>query len=766
MNEAASQAATVLRGRVAKINYQSPQNAFTVAKLKVDNSQATVTIVGPMAGAAEGATVQVQGYWRTHPRFGDQFQVTELEVSLPATAEGIEAYLASGAVSGIGPRLAHSIVGYFGAQTLEVLDREPARLTEIEGIGAIKAERIGAHWAANQRLMEVSRFLATAGVNAAGMWAGQLIAVYGDETLPMLRTEPFTLCVDFALDGFTVADAVADYLGQAPDDPARLWAACRHLLEKAASEGHVYTPEAELRTAMGKLTGVATSRIAHSLENQAAEGSIAIEALGDDDSRVVTVQALFDAESGIAQRLQSMMVMPAFSPTDDRQSHIARVFEQLAIKPAAEQVQVLQKIAEHRLAIITGGPGTGKTTLVQAIAALLRAEGERVILAAPTGRAARRLAERCPLADTPAATLHRLLGFNLEERRFLRNRDSQLAVDTVIVDEASMVDTPLMFHFLNALPIDARLIMVGDVHQLPSVGPGNVLADLLASGILSRSTAGGGAGKISAAAYELTHVYRQAEASPIIRNAYRVLHGEALEFEPPTDDQVLSEFVFFQQANPAAAARTVVDLCTRQIPQHYGLNPLHEIQVLTPMHKGDAGTINLNRMLQAALNPRDNDPSLPASPFRIGDKVMHLKNDYQKTVFNGDIGAIEAIDQRNALLQVRYEGRLVDYTFSELGNLTLAYAISVHKAQGSEYPAVVIPLVTQHYMLLQRNLLYTAITRGQKLVVIVGMPKALRVALENDKPRWRRTQLRTRLDQKHASAKTGMLRPADGLSAL
>jgi exodeoxyribonuclease V alpha subunit len=747
MNDTNAPPPTTLCGRVEKISFHSPQNSFTVAKLKVDSSQATVTIVGPMAGAVEGATVQVEGHWQTHPRFGDQLQVTKLDVSLPATVEGIEAYLAAGAISGIGPRLARSIVDHFGAQTLEVLDNQPVRLAEIEGIGAIKAQRIGAHWAANQRLMELNRFLEAVGVRAAGLWAGRLIAVYGDETLPMLQAKPYALVNDFAIDGFTVADNVARHLGCKPDDPQRLQAACRHLLEKAASEGHVYTPELELRTALGKLIGVAADCISASLETQAAEGSIAIEHLGQDAGKVVTGQALFDAEAGIARRLQGMLAIPLLPPPDDQRECIAQVFAQMAIKPAEEQVQVLAKIRRHRLSVITGGPGTGKTTLVQAIATLLKAEGERVILAAPTGRAARRLAERCPLSDTPTATLHRLLGYNLEEGRFLRNQDSQLAVDTAIVDEASMVDTPLMYHFLNALPITARLILVGDVHQLPSVGPGNVLADLLSSGMLSKVSLDDPADQIPAAAYELAHVYRQAEASPIIRNAHRVLQGQAPEFDPPADDQSLSEFVFFQQASPAAAARTVVDLCTRQIPAHYGLDPLQDIQVLTPMHKGEAGTINLNRMLQAALNPRAQEQTLAASFFRTADKVMHLKNDYQKAVFNGDIGTIESIDQHHALLQVRYEERLVDYAFGQLGDLTLAYAISVHKAQGSEYPAVVIPLVTQHYMLLQRNLLYTAITRGRKLVVIVGMPKALRIALANDKPRRRRTQLRMRLDQ-------------------
>jgi exodeoxyribonuclease V alpha subunit len=405
------------------------------------------------------------------------------------------------------------------------------------------------------------------------------------------------------------------------------------------------------------------------------------------------------------------------------------VHQKLAINLSTEQLQVLEKVFSHHIAIITGGPGTGKTTLLRSISTVFQAQGRRLLLAAPTGRAARRLAE---VTRRKASTIHRLLGYSFTDNGFMRNRDNPLDADAVIIDEASMVDTVLMYNLLAAVPLSARLVLVGDVFQLPSVGPGNVLADMIDSGCIP--------------VFYLNRIFRQDRESAIIINAHRVREGELPDFPDATEIDDLSDFYFIEQGDPERTAARIVELCCEKLPAKFGLDPVNDIQVLTPMHKGTVGTINLNSLLQKVLNRQPVDMKTTGISFKSGDKVMHLKNNYQKEVYNGDIGIVDRIDNQKAELAVNYYGKTVSYDFDELDEMTMAYAISIHKSQGSEYPAVIVPLMTQHYVLLQRNLLYTAMTRGKKLVILIGTRKALNIALKNDKSHWRLSRLADRLN--------------------
>ena len=447
------------------------------------------------------------------------------------------------------------------------------------------------------------------------------------------------------------------------------------------------------------------------------------------DSPLVFPRLLHQAETMIARRIAAMQSIPLADTPPDSRLITEEVLKKLSIILSTQQEEILSQMLSHKVSVITGGPGTGKTTLIRSITAVMEKLGRRVMLAAPTGRAARRLSE---VTGRPAATLHKALGYNLADDRFERTEDDPLAADVVVVDETSMVDTLLMAHLIRAVPVTATLILVGDVFQLPSVGPGNVLADLIRSE--------------KVVTFRLTEIFRQETESRIVINAHRVLQGLTPEIAPPDDPDLPSEFNFIQQANPEKVVQMLVKLCQQEIPRRFQLDPVRDIQVLTPMHRGLVGTLNLNRVLQDALNPTGEQVEVVGRRFKVGDKVMHLRNNYRKEVFNGDIGILDSIDLEAERAEVDYDGRKVPYDFVELDELSLAYAISVHKSQGSEYPAVVIPLLTQHYVMLQRNLLYTALSRGKQLVVMVGTTKALNVALKNDRPRQRRSMLARRLN--------------------
>ena len=720
---------TTINGRLERITFRNEENHYTIGRLKTDATANLVTIVGYLVGVRLGETLKLTGQWVTHPRFGNQFKFDTFEVALPAAVDDILAYLQSGVIKGVGRKMAGRLVRCFKDQTLEIIDRQHAKLVVVEGIGPIKAEAIHNAWKAHHTVRGLMQFLQTHGVKAA--YGSRILKLYGDEAVTLLRDDPYRLAEDLPGRGFIIADTLARHMGASEDDPKRVAACLIHLMETGAAEGHTYIPQEQLLMRSYDVFKIDTALAAKVLGELLASGHLYLEKYLDQiETPAVYLPALLEAETGIAQRLEAMLTIPVDPPALNQDEIMAALVKKLAIQLSHEQLAVLQEILAFPIAVITGGPGTGKTTLIRSLTTIFGTLGQRVLLAAPTGRAARRLAE---ITLRKAETIHKLLRYNMTTGMFDKNRDDPLATDAVIIDEASMVDTYLMFHLLQALPLTTRLVLVGDVYQLPSVGPGMVLNDLI------------GCGRIKT--FELTEIFRQAGESTITMNAHQIRKGFQLEPMDAADLNNLSDFNFQQEPQPTKAVETIVQLCHDEIPRQFGLDPVKDIQVICPMHKGAVGTLHLNKVLQKALNPTSRRVEIMGSHYAQGDKVMHLKNNYQKEVFNGDIGTIEELNIADETVCVNYDGRTVTYDFSELDEISLAYAISVHKSQGSEYPAIVIPLMTQHYALLQRNLVYTAITRGSEVVVIVGTRKALAIALHNDRPRQRLAGLSARLQK-------------------
>ncbi len=716
-----------IEGHLERITYFNEETHYTIARLKPGGVSAAVTVVGYLAGVSLGETIQVNGRWETHPRYGQQFKIESFEVTLPAGIEGIRTYLGSGVVKGVGPSLAARMVNAFGTETLEIIENHPQRLVEVNGIGEAKAALIQNAWSEHHALRGLMQFLQKMGVQTS--YCGKIFKAYGPDAVTLIQEDPFILADDFPGAGFSIADTIARKQGLEPEDPQRVRACILHLIRQNADDGHTFAEKENLCARCENQFQISPMAIARALDELVDARVIVVEPTAHDPrASAVYLRELHLAEKGLAERLQAMLSVPVAPVAIEPQSIARQVHEKLAINLSDEQLQVLEAVFAHRIAIISGGPGTGKTTLLRSISALFKARGKRLLLAAPTGRAARRLTE---VTRRKASTIHRLLGYNFTDMGFMHNRDYPLDADAVIIDEASMVDTDLMYHLLTAVPLSARLILVGDVFQLPSVGPGNVLADLIDSG--------------SIPVFYLNKIFRQELESAIIVNAHKVRQGEPPDFPDTSDVDGLTDFYFMEQSEPDRAAARIVELCGRELPANLGLDPVNDIQVLTPMHKGAVGTINLNNLLQKTLNRQTTEMKSAASGFQIGDKVMHLRNNYQKEVYNGDIGTVASIDNQKDELSVNYDDRTVYYEFDELDDVTMAYAISIHKSQGSEYPAVIVPLMTQHYVLLQRNLLYTAMTRGTKLVVLIGTRKALDIALNNDKPQRRLTGLAARL---------------------
>ncbi len=725
----ASGSLTDLEGCLDRITFYNPENHYTIAKFRPRGAQNTITVVGFMPEPTAGEFLKLDGTWETHARFGQQLKILRFEVLLPATVDGIRKYLKSGVIKGLGAKTISRLISHFGDQTLVVIESSPEKLTDVKGIGKGIAKQIAESWKSHHAIRCLMIFLQNHGISLA--YSGRIFKQYGAAAVDVLKQHPYQVACDLPGIGFYIADRIAQHQGALSDDPLRIRACILYLLEQAASDGHMFMTGQETRRKCARLFDIGAESVSDALLELSAEGQVVQEAMDDrGGDQALYLSALHRAETGIALRLKAFLSVPVKPPDIDQEQMTREILARLAIQLSAEQQAVLEEILLHHIAIITGGPGTGKTTLIRSIAAICDRLRQKTILSAPTGRAARRLSE---VARKKASTLHKLLGYNLEQNDFEKDEDDPLDVDVMIVDEASMMDAHLMFHLLKAVPVTATLILVGDVFQLPSVGPGNILSDLIRSGAIRT--------------FELKEIFRQAEKSPIVVNAHRVRQGNLPNLEKDRNPEGLSEFYFIEQYQPETVVKTIVELCSRKIPERFGFDPVRDIQVLSPMHKGTVGTIQLNQVLQEALNPQSSPGA--GIQFRPGDKVMHLKNNYAKEVFNGDIGVISEIDQSPQLskrrLSVHYDDRLVDYENEELEELTLAYAISVHKSQGSEYPAVVIPLMPQHHPLLQRNLLYTAITRGKKLVIIVGTRQALDTAIKNDKPRNRLSLLDRRL---------------------
>lgn len=716
-----------LQGTVTRLTYQNPDNHYTVARFFVDQTEREITAVGHLPGVTGGENLTLTGAWETHARFGEQFKISSFEIVLPQAVKEIRRYLASGFIKGLGPKTVARIVDHFGDETLAVIENEPVRLAQVKGIGAKTAQRIGDTWRQQHAVRRLVDFLHQHGVPSR--YSARIFNLYGSGAAQVLDADPYRIAQDLPGLGFRIADAIAVSKGLDREDPGRARACLLHSVATKCEAGHSHALQEELINRCGSRFDISPTVLDYHLAQLAGEGYLVTEDTGAVAAdTAVYLPALHHAEQGIAHRITAMATIAASHQVPDAGYLADTILSKLALVLSKQQQEALEALLGKHVAILTGGPGTGKTTLVRALTVAYEAMGMRVTLAAPTGRAAKRLSEVC---RRKAATVHRLLRADPHSDYFGKNRDDPIDTDVLIVDEMSMVDLRLMYHLLEAVHLRTVFIMVGDVYQLPPVGPGNVLADLIASERV--------------ACVSLKEIFRQALESPIITNAHRVRRGR-LPLLPGADEQEASgEFVFIEQGAIARAGAAVAELCRREIPGSYGLDPIQDIQVITPTHKGDAGTLNINKVLQQALNPSAGAQTGRLGMFRMGDKVMHLKNNYQKDVYNGDIGVVRELEPGAGRLAVDFDGHQVSYEGAELEELSLAYAITVHKSQGSEYPAVVLLLFSQHHILLQRNLLYTAMTRGRQLVVILGHRRALQRALANDKPQRRLSGLVRRL---------------------
>ena len=710
-----------LKGVLDRLTYQNQENHYTVAKLRIPKISDPVTVIGYLAGVFEGESLEVKGKWVSHPRYGDQFKAEAYTVVLPATVSGIRKYLGSGMIKGIGKSLAGKIVDYFEEKTLDIIENEPHQLMRIHGIGKAKKNRIEQAWNKHHSVRRVMQFLQE---NDVGVHhAAVILQTYGSRALMILQQDPYVIARDIPQIGFPLADRIALGAGVQKDDENRLQACLIYCLLSFEQDGHVYGLKKDVFKSSSRTSGVDVHKFEAVLEALIDAGEVKTEI--HEDHTKIYLQRLYQAELGIASRMKAILSMTPPSLQLGEDQILEEVLKKLAVKLSAEQLNVVIKVLLEKIVVITGGPGTGKTTLIRALCEVFKLQNRMVVLSAPTGRAARRLSD---VTGQKASTLHKLLGFDHENQTFERNFTNPLEVDIFIVDEASMVDTQLMYRLIEALPISASLIIVGDTFQLPSVGPGNVLSDIIDSK--------------SVKVFSLTKIFRQAKESPIIMHAHSIRNGEMPDFQKPGTGE-LSEFYFIENQRPEKVVETILELCSKRIPQAFP--HIDEIQVLTPMHRGEAGTINLNQQLQRVLNDAKGGIDAGGIRFKPNDKVMHLKNNYEKDVFNGDIGIVHEISKSEGRVQVDYDGRIVEYDILELDELTLAYTISVHKSQGSEYAAVIIALTTAHFPLLQRNLLYTAMTRGKRLVIIVGSSKALELALNNNKTALRLTGLKEKL---------------------
>jgi exodeoxyribonuclease V alpha subunit len=714
---------------VERLTFADPDSHYAVVRLKVRGRRQPATIVGPLAAVKEGEQLRLKGHYEIHPKWGEQFKVVWWYAVLPATVAGIEKYLASGLIKGVGPELAQRLVAHFGADTLTVIDDHPDRLAEVSGIGPKRAEQIRQDWHAQKAAREV--LVALQGLGVGMNMAHKIYQQYGDQAVDVVTTNPYQLALDIHGLGFLTADRLAGRLNLDPLTPARLAAGLLHMLDTASGEGHVYVPEEQLLHQTGELLKVPRPPLQEALEALAREGRVMLPELPG--GRGVYKRPAWVAETGVAQSLGRLMTASGSHPPLHLEDLITRVQQERGLALSDEQAAAVGAALTDKVLIITGGPGTGKTTIISCILDLYQGLGARVLLMAPTGRAAKRLSETTGLTAT---TIHRGLEFSPQTGGFRRGPADPLKAEVVVVDETSMVDTFLMYHLLRAIPATARLILVGDAHQLPAVGPGNILKDLMDSGVVKVML--------------LTQIYRQAKESLIVLNAHRINQGTYPVLCP---DFGKGDFVFQELEDPEAIKARLLDLVARELPQRFGLDPVRDLQVITPMHRGAVGIQILNVELQQRLNPASARWSWGGRVYRHRDKVMQLKNNYYKEVFNGDIGQVCGFLEATGQLQVDFDGRVVTYDPGEREDLTLAYAVTVHKAQGSEFPAVLLVLTTHHYLMLQRNLLYTALTRGRRLVVVLGTKRAIGIAIRNDRPIRRLTHLAARLRETLAPPK-------------
>ena len=732
-----------VKGVIDRVTHQDADSGYCVLRVMARGHRDPVTVVGRATPLVAGEFVEADGEWVTDRTYGPQFKADAIRGTPPHTVSGIAKYLGSGLVKGIGAKYAQKIVDAFGDKTLEVIDQSPTYLSQVKGLGPKRIELIRRGWQEQKHVRAIMVFLQSYGIGTAR--AFKIYKLYGDSAIDQVRANPYKLSTDLWGVGFKTADELAQKLGVAADSPLRAAAAVRHVLKEGSGKGHVALPEPLALEEARKLTGINDEVLTAAIDDLrqcdevvrdhpflAGGRHARPEPIGepgfDDYDSLLYLKPLFNAEVGVARTLQKLMRGPHPLPATDSEAALDWVEKQMGLAFAPAQRAAVKASLTEKILVLTGGPGTGKTTIVRAIIELFEAKKQRVGLCAPTGRAAKRLAES---TGREARTVHRLLEYDAALGGFRRNAENPLEVDLLVIDEASMADVSLANRLLNAVPPWAAVVVVGDGDQLPSVGPGCVLADLIGSGVIPVA--------------RLTQVHRQAGASWIVRAAHAINAGEEPESAPAGGQ---GDFYFVETDDDAAVIERIVEMVRTRIPARFGLDAVTDVQVLSPMNKSPLGVKNLNHVLQEALNP------LPAGAkdvqrfgisYRVGDKVIQTQNNYQREVYNGDIGRIASIDSTDQIVSVLFDGKAVDYDFGDLDELQLAYCCSIHKSQGSEYPAVVIPVHTQHWIMLQRNLIYTGVTRGKKLVALVGSRKALGIAVRKADQSRRFSLLRWRL---------------------
>jgi len=709
----------LLAGLVERVTYQNAENGFCVIRVKARGHRELITVVGHAAAISAGEWITAAGDWVNDRTHGQQFKARFLKTSAPTSVEGIEKYLASGMIRGIGPVYAKKLLRAFGEKVFDVIEAEPDRLREVDGIGPVRASRIVAAWAEQKVVREIMVFLHSHGVGTAR--AVRIYKTYGADAVQVMSENPYRLARDIRGIGFKTADAIAMKLGVDKTAMIRVRAGISYALTEAMDEGHCGLPSAELMPLAEKLLEVPQNLIGTALDLELADGTVIADRLGETDC--VFLASLHRAERAVAERLLTLTRGKLPWASIDPDKAIPWIERRTGLRLAESQKAAAATALGSKVLVITGGPGVGKTTIVNAILRILAAKDVKLLLCAPTGRAAKRMNEA---TGFEAKTIHRLLEVDPKGGGFRRDTENPLDCDLLVVDETSMVDVLLMHALLKAVPDKAALLVVGDVDQLPSVGPGQVLADMIASAAVP--------------VVRLTEVFRQAAKSQVIVNAHRINQGIIPDLRKPEAE---SDFYFVEADDPETAVPRIIELVSNRIPRRFGLDPIRDVQVLCPMNRGGVGARSLNIELQAALNPAgDRKVERFGWTFAPGDKVMQIENDYDKEVYNGDIGYVTSVEPDDGELTAIFDGRPVTYGFGELDALVPAYAATIHKSQGSEYPAVVIPVMTQHYTMLQRNLLYTGVTRGKRLVVLVGQKKAVAIAVRSVSGRRRWSKLR------------------------
>lgn len=722
-----------IRGVVERITYQNPENGYTVLKCAVKNYNDLVTVVGNLLDVNVGSVLLVDGNWKIDSKYGRQFLAESWEETMPATVFGIEKYLGSGLIKGVGPKFAKRIVQKFGTETIEVIESDEKRLLEVEGIGKKRIQMIHESWEKQKEIKNIMLFLQDHGVSTA--FAGKIYRQYGNESIQIVKENPFRLADDIWGIGFRTADGIAQKLGFEKDDFARIRSGIMYTLSALADEGHVYAEREQLIKKAVELLEADEMCIAGAIEKMRENKDLICEAWREEEGDSIYLPPFYYAETGVASRLRRLTQTPAKdrlwtslmqarqkTGNQDLSVDVKKIQERVHMEYDEVQTEAIRQSAVSKVMVLTGGPGTGKTTTTQGIITAFQSFGLKILLAAPTGRAAKRMTEATGLE---AKTIHRLLECKPPEG-YQKNEENPLDGDVLIVDECSMIDIVLMNSLLKAIPLGMRLILVGDIDQLPSVGAGNVLRDIMDSGTVP--------------VIRLTRIFRQALSSRIITNAHRINQGQMPDISNGAD----TDFFFTSKEEPEEAAEEIVKLVKTKLPRYYAVAP-SQIQVLTPMQRGVVGAGKLNLMLQEALNPQGDQLFRSGYAYRINDKVMQIRNNYEKEVFNGDIGLVVSVDMQNRVLSVDFDGRIVSYESTELDEIVHAYATTIHKAQGSEYPIVVMPVLMSHFVMLQRNLIYTGITRAKKVIVIVGTKKALAYAVRNVTVTKRNTHLKIRL---------------------